>query len=513
MVSILSICLILSAVGLLAAADPPTLEKAVATGTEQDLYALPQCAARRPAGSTSPASRRRRPCIDDRAGWDRILDKVRSGEMPPKGVPPARRDRCGGSDTSRASSRRPTRNIKPDPGRVTARRLNRNEYSNTIRDLLGVDFRAEKNFPTDDSGNGFDNIGDVLTISPVLMEKYLSAAGAHRLARHRRRSAAQEAARDRSTTPRTRRSAASTRAPSKPRIASSSTASTPSASACRASAARTPSPSQLGFWMDGKLLHTMPVGDQALRAGLLQSVLGRGDAPVPAGRRSRLPRRLHRRRFRQDVSTDKDAYNRKKNKFLDSITFVGPFAVEGREGQPQEDPDLRSEYRRGLRREDRLHPGAPRLPPAGDQGRSRVADEVRRAWRRPRARSTEQGIQLAHPGDAGFAALPLPHRARPEPDRRRPKSHPISDVELASRLSYFLWSSMPDDELLGAGRSRQAARARRARRAGEAHAGRPAVRRARRQLRRPVAGDCATSTSSSPIRRSSRSGAPNCATP
>ena len=66
--------------------------------------------------------------------------------------------------------------IKPDPGRVTARRLNRNEYSNTIRDLLGVDFRAEKYFPTDDSGDGFDNIGEILTVSPVLMEKYLSAA-------------------------------------------------------------------------------------------------------------------------------------------------------------------------------------------------------------------------------------------------------------------------------------------------------------------------------------------------
>src|SRR5215472_4731405 len=69
------------------------------------------------------------------------------------------------------------RNIKPDPGRVTARRLNRSEYTNTIRDLLAVDFRAEKSFPTDDLGNGFDNIGDVLTVSPVLMERYLKAAG------------------------------------------------------------------------------------------------------------------------------------------------------------------------------------------------------------------------------------------------------------------------------------------------------------------------------------------------
>ena len=67
--------------------------------------------------------------------------------------------------------------MTPDPGRVTARRLNRAEYTNTIRDLLAIDFRADKNFPTDDSGEGFDNIGEVLTVSPLLMEKYLSAAG------------------------------------------------------------------------------------------------------------------------------------------------------------------------------------------------------------------------------------------------------------------------------------------------------------------------------------------------
>ncbi len=64
----------------------------------------------------------------------------------------------------------------PDPGRVTVRRLNRIEYRNTISDLMGIDFNSEVEFPADDSGNGFDNNGDVLTISPLLMEKYLAAA-------------------------------------------------------------------------------------------------------------------------------------------------------------------------------------------------------------------------------------------------------------------------------------------------------------------------------------------------
>ena len=56
------------------------------------------------------------------------------------------------------------------------RRLNRTEYNNTIRDLVGVDFKPADDFPSDDVGYGFDNIGDVLTISPLLMERYLAAA-------------------------------------------------------------------------------------------------------------------------------------------------------------------------------------------------------------------------------------------------------------------------------------------------------------------------------------------------
>ena len=66
--------------------------------------------------------------------------------------------------------------IKKDPGRVTMRRLNRAEYNNTIRDLVGVKFQPAEDFPSDDVGYGFDNIGDVLSLSPILLEKYLAAA-------------------------------------------------------------------------------------------------------------------------------------------------------------------------------------------------------------------------------------------------------------------------------------------------------------------------------------------------
>ena len=62
------------------------------------------------------------------------------------------------------------------PGRVTMRRLNKTEYNNTVRDLTGLDLQLAKDFPSDDVGNGFDNIGDVLSLPPILMEKYLDAA-------------------------------------------------------------------------------------------------------------------------------------------------------------------------------------------------------------------------------------------------------------------------------------------------------------------------------------------------
>ena len=76
----------------------------------------------------------------------------------------------------RASWRASIGSRRPIPGRVTARRLNRAEYNNTVRDLLGVDMHPADDFPQDDSGYGFDNIGDVLSLSPALMEKYFAAA-------------------------------------------------------------------------------------------------------------------------------------------------------------------------------------------------------------------------------------------------------------------------------------------------------------------------------------------------
>jgi hypothetical protein len=115
--------------------------------------------------------------IDDRDRWDEVVVKLRHREMPPDDEPqPPEHQRQAVAGWLARELARIDRLTPPDPGHVTARRLNRAEYNNTIRDLLGVDERPADDFPQDDSGYGFDNIGDVLSLSPALMEKYMSAA-------------------------------------------------------------------------------------------------------------------------------------------------------------------------------------------------------------------------------------------------------------------------------------------------------------------------------------------------
>ena len=108
--------------------------------------------------------------------WNNVLKNVRAGLMPPADKP---RPTAAELKTLETWIKRDAFRIdpaSPDPGRVTLRRLNRTEYRNTVRDLMGYDFRADEEFPADDSGYGFDNIGDVLSVSPLLLEKYLQAA-------------------------------------------------------------------------------------------------------------------------------------------------------------------------------------------------------------------------------------------------------------------------------------------------------------------------------------------------
>ncbi|MEO6182805.1 MAG: DUF1592 domain-containing protein [Verrucomicrobiota bacterium] len=114
--------------------------------------------------------------LENRELWWTVLKYLRAGIMPPEKKPrPTNEEK----QTVETWIKTGVFGIDPanlDPGRVTLRRLNRVEYRNTIRELTGVDFNTEGEFPPDDTGHGFDNIGDVLTLPPMLLEKYLAAA-------------------------------------------------------------------------------------------------------------------------------------------------------------------------------------------------------------------------------------------------------------------------------------------------------------------------------------------------
>src|SRR5215471_14443768 len=115
----------------------------------------------------------------DRNGalWEKVLRKLRGREMPPAGMPRPDATTYEALVAAIENERDRLVDAKPNPGRPTLHRLNRAEYANVIRDLLALEVDVSELLPADDAGYGFDNIGDVLTVSPSLLERYLLAAG------------------------------------------------------------------------------------------------------------------------------------------------------------------------------------------------------------------------------------------------------------------------------------------------------------------------------------------------
>ncbi len=108
--------------------------------------------------------------------WSKVLKNLRAGLMPPDKKPKPSAEHLAQLEKWIKYSAFGLDPANPDPGRVTVRRLNRVEYRNTVRDLTGHDVRVEEELPPDDTGYGFDNIGDVLSTSPLLLEKYMQLA-------------------------------------------------------------------------------------------------------------------------------------------------------------------------------------------------------------------------------------------------------------------------------------------------------------------------------------------------
>ena len=110
------------------------------------------------------------------ATWEKVVRKLRAGVMPPTGAPRPDRATYHGLIAALERSLDEAAAAAPDPGRPPVHRLNRTEYANAIRDILALEIDGKALLPADNSGYGFDNIADVLTVSPGLLERYILAA-------------------------------------------------------------------------------------------------------------------------------------------------------------------------------------------------------------------------------------------------------------------------------------------------------------------------------------------------
>ncbi|MGD1090294.1 MAG: DUF1587 domain-containing protein, partial [Verrucomicrobiota bacterium] len=108
--------------------------------------------------------------------WEKVIRKLSVGAMPPSGMPKPNASETGALVSYLEASLDKSFATSPNPGHATLHRLNRTEYANSVRDLLGLEVDASTLLPPDDESYGFDNNADVLGVSPVLLERYVSAS-------------------------------------------------------------------------------------------------------------------------------------------------------------------------------------------------------------------------------------------------------------------------------------------------------------------------------------------------
>lgn len=386
--------------------------------------------------------------IKRRGVWESVVEMVSSGTMPPADKPrPDATEIEKFASAVNAVFEDHDLHAKPDPGRVTVRRLNRTEYNNTIRDLMFVDFKPAEDFPSDDIGHGFDNIGDVLTLSPVLMERYLAAAEAivqkailvgeppkppkrHLVAQFLRNSRKQE--------------------PGEVPVRS------------------------LDGNGDFSTVHKLTVaGDYILRfRGYGRQV---GDEPVKVS--FQVGDKVLETIEVKATAKDKQVYDAKPihaepGDVRVAINFVNEFEDSAVSAVDRDDDRKRKFFINFIEFEgplDMVQPSHRKLmackPDAAkpDQAREILTRFLGRAYRRPATKDeVERHVVLTTVAmDEGLSFEAAMQRTmmavlvspkflfRLELDDRpsSPEPRPLDEFQLASRLSYFLWSTMPDEEL------------------------------------------------------------------
>lgn len=378
----------------------------------------------------------------DRALWRRVLENLHNGVMPPPGQPQPKPAEVTLIENwiDRVVFHHDC--AHPDPGRVTIRRLNREEYNNTIRDLTGVTFRPADDFPADDSGYGFDNIGDVLSLSPVQLEKYLKAA----------KQALDEALPTQPDLGETRKLEAG-------RLQQRGPGGHRGGARALISSGEIWGDFQVdesGEYLVRFVAHGDQAGSEPARTELRinNRPIRRFDVPQRDNSPGAFEHRVSLNRGRHRVSTwfINDYYNPAKredrNFYVNRMELIGP---------------IKAREQTGFQRRTFIKS-------VNSRNREQVARETitafaRRAFRRPvkeeevdrllkfveladaNGESFEAGVKLAFQ-----AILVSPHflfrgELQPKPDDPD-YVHEIDEYALASRLSYFLWSSLPDDELM-----------------------------------------------------------------
>lgn len=321
------------------------------------------------------------------------------------------------------------------PGRVTVRRLNRAEYNNTIRDLFGIDFQPAATFPADDTGYGFDNIGDVLTLPPVLLERYLEAAEqiTHRAILAPDEDFLREVSKD-------GRVLAST---DEARHEFDFPADGDYFLRVKVYADQAGDElAKMALRLDGKDLEEYEI--KAANAGETQTIEKRisatsGKKNVGAA-------------FLNDYYKQLDGKAEDRNLHIVSIAVAGPIGKLAGEppeshrrimiAQPESPAEIEAAARKIL---GRIVPLAWRRP-VPDEELDRLAGLVRRVT--DDSASFERGVQTAL--QAVLVSPRFLFRIEEDPESG---IRDLDAYELASRLSYFLWASTPDEALLESART------------------------------------------------------------
>lgn len=399
------------------------------------------------------------------ATWEKVLRKLRTREMPPAGMPRPSEATYQKLVAMIENERGRLAEVKPNPGRKTLHRLNRTEYKNAVRDLLAMDVDVAEMLPADDIGYGFDNIGDVLQVSPLLLERYLATG--RKIARLAVGDTTMPVSYQTYNVPHSyvQKTRAGETAPVGSRGGTSMHYYFPVDGEYEISVTlqRSRDDEYLGFERERKLdlrlddqrlqLFTLPRSDKKI-------VMGGGTPPdanlrvrtqVKAGAReigatflkdSVLREGIIERLRPDDVATYFEG--------VGSITVAGPFNAKG-------SGDTASR--------EKIFICRPKQASEEKACAEKIlANLAHRAYRRPVSEDdVSQLMDLYEAGaeDGGFETgvrlavqkiLVSPDflfRTEMDPEGAAPGSvYRVSDVELASRLSFFLWSSIPDEELL-----------------------------------------------------------------